>query len=160
MRTRPGNFPTVRLAQLAAILCSTNQLMAKFINAEKLQDIENWLRISPSTYWQSHYDFGKDFQNGQNKMGKASFQNLATNTIVPLLVAYGKYIGEQYYYEKAMVFLEDIPAEENKITKQWKSLGLKIKTMQDSQGAIEQYNEFCQKLNCMECAVGVGIMRE
>ncbi|SOE22691.1 Protein of unknown function [Spirosomataceae bacterium TFI 002] len=160
MRTRPGNFPTVRLAQLLSFLIENKSIMSLLMDNFEIDELAKKLRVLPNSYWQRHYDFGKEQTKGKNQMGKASFYNLVINTLVPLLVAYGKYIDDQDSFEKAMSLLETIPAEENRITKTWKKLKLPIKNMQDSQGAIEQYNEFCSKLRCMECTVGVGILRK
>lgn len=160
MRTRPGNFPTIRLAQLCSFLTANKSIMSLLLDSLAIGDLEKRVRLVPSDYWQKHYDFGKEQAKKGNKMGMSSFHNLVINTLVPLLVASAKYLDNQEYFDKAIKLLETIPAEENRITKMWKSLNLPVKNMQDSQGAIEQHNEFCAKLRCMECTVGVGILRK
>ncbi|MCZ6521596.1 MAG: DUF2851 domain-containing protein, partial [Bacteroidetes bacterium] len=54
--------------------------------------------------------------------------------------------------------LEHIKAEENKILRMWKDLGIKVSTAADSQALIQLYHQFCQKKRCLECKIGVYLM--
>ncbi|MFT5885483.1 MAG: hypothetical protein ACI9IP_001943 [Arcticibacterium sp.] len=159
MRTRPANFPTVRLSQIAALMTHSKGLFSILTETSEYLDLSNFLKAKPSEYWQSHYHFGKESARKFKGMGEKSIQNLIINTAVPVLVAYGNYVDSPSFIEKAMKFLEDIPSEKNWITKFWNSEGLETKTMFDSQGSIELYNEFCQKRKCLSCGVGVEILK-
>ena len=159
MRTRPANFPTVRLSQIAALLSQSKNLFALLVETSDYISLTNFFKAKPSEYWQSHYHFGKESARKFKGIGDNSVQNLIINTAVPVLVAYGKYVDSPSFVEKAMRFLEEIPSEKNRITKFWNSEGLETKTMFDSQGSIELYNEFCQKRQCLSCGVGVAILK-
>lgn len=152
LRTRPYNFPTVRLAQVAAILNRNDNFFDVCI--------ENELRLESgvSAYWQKHYDFSKP--GGQfTGPGKESVANLRINTIVPLLAAYYQLTGNYTWFSRALKLLEDTPPEKNFITRLWSALDLKSNSAFDSQGLIEQYNELCTKKKCLQCPVGGAILK-
>ncbi|AWW00573.1 DUF2851 family protein [Arcticibacterium luteifluviistationis] len=158
MRTRPANFPTVRLSQLAALMSQSKGLFATMTSASDYKMLVSFFEAKPSIYWQKHYHFNKESAQDFKGIGKSSIHNLVINTVVPVLVAYAEQIDNQLFIENAMALLEKIPAEKNKITKFWNSLDLETKTMFDSQGSIELYNEFCMKKKCLSCGVGIGIL--
>jgi Protein of unknown function (DUF2851) len=119
LRLRPSNFPTVRLAQLAALLAIEQHLFSKILGATNCQCILELLEIEQSEYWRSHYRFGTPAKNSVPPLGSSSIQNIIINTVVPMLVAYGKIHDECSYVELATDLLHHLPAEDNKITRQW-----------------------------------------
>jgi hypothetical protein len=159
MRTRPANFPTVRLSQIAALLTQSKSLFSTLTESSDFKSLVKYFEAKTSDYWQKHYHFGKESSRDFKGIGVSSIHNLIINTAVPVLVAYAKQIDNHELVEKALAFLEEIPAEKNRITKFWNNIDLETKTMFDSQGSIELYNEFCQKKKCLSCGVGIGILR-
>ncbi|WP_462251414.1 DUF2851 family protein [Ekhidna sp.] len=157
-KLRPSNFPTVRLAQLASLLHLQPQLFDFLIKTESIVEINKKLKISVSCYWQTHYDFGKVRKRPFQKLGKASLNAIIVNSVIPLLAAYAKYVGEQKYMDKAIALLEALPFEDNRITKQWKALGLEFSTAFDSQALIHLYKNYCLKRRCLHCNFGVEIL--
>ncbi len=158
MRTRPSNFPTVRLAELASILSGTENLFAKLIESEEAGELRKLFQRPVSDYWQTHYSCGKQSSKRLRGLGVSSASNLVVNTAVPLMVAYSKYMDDESYLEKAVGLLEGIGAEKNRITESWSGMGLPLKTMADSQGSIELFNEFCKQKRCTSCGIGVAIL--
>jgi hypothetical protein len=61
--------------------------------------------------------------------------------------------------ERATGFLENINAENNHILRMWEDLGLKVKTAFDSQALIELYNNFCTPHKCLQCTIGISIVK-
>jgi hypothetical protein len=159
LRLRPANFPTVRIAQFASLLYISKNIFSQVISAASFSSVLKLLAVNQSTYWISHYRFGKKAKGSVPSIGESSIQNIVINTVAPLLVAYGKYKDEQSFIDKAIELLQQLPAEQNKITRTWNSLGLKVKTAFDSQALIELYNNFCQKRQCLNCSVGVSILK-
>jgi hypothetical protein len=158
MRTRPANFPTIRLSQIAALMGQAKSLFSVLTEEQDFKQLTAFFEAKPSLYWQKQYHFGKKSANTFKGIGKSSIHNLIINTAVPVLVAYAKYIDNHIFMEKAMSFLEQIPAEKNRITQFWNTLDIETKTMYDSQGSIELYNEFCMKKKCLSCGVGIGVL--
>lgn len=159
LRLRPANFPTVRLAQFARFIHENANLFSVLIHLENVKSLANILKVKQSEYWTEHYVFGKKAEGKVPTLGNASVENVVINTVVPLLVAYANQKDNRDYLEKAIRLLEEISAEENNITKHWQSMGLKIKSAFDSQASIEWHNHFCLAKKCLECNVGVDILR-
>ncbi|MEA5458773.1 DUF2851 family protein [Arcicella sp. LKC2W] len=160
LRLRPANFPTVRLAQFAKFIHQNANLFSVLIHLDKVKSLAKILKVKQSDYWIEHYVFGKKSEGKVPTLGNSSVENVVINTVVPLLVAYANQKDNRDYLEKAIGLLEEIAAEENNITKHWQSMGLKIKTAFDSQASIEWYNHFCLTKKCLECNVGVDILRK
>jgi hypothetical protein len=159
LRLRPANFPTLRIAQLASILYSQKNLLSTFIETDSYPKLLNVFAASPSAYWQSHYHFAKKSKGFVPDLGESSKQNLLINSVVPLLVAYSKAKDDSRLMERAVEILQHLPAEGNKITKLWTGLGISVKSAFDSQALIEQYNNLCQKRQCLNCAVGASLLK-
>ncbi|HLO46664.1 MAG TPA: DUF2851 family protein [Leadbetterella sp.] len=160
LRTRLGNFPTVRISQLAAILNQSQGLFSLFLEDANKQNIEKSLQVMPSAYWREHYDFDKKSQFSLHGIGKSSVENLLINTSVQLLAFYSEKTDNYSYFEKAIKILEEIKPEQNFITKIWQNLGFSCASAFDSQALIEQYNNFCSQKKCTQCAIGVEILKK
>ncbi len=159
LRLRPANFPTIRIAQMAAILFSQRNLFSRLLEASTIEEITNMFQHPPSVYWQTHYRFGQPANKTTETIGKSSIENVIINSVVPVLAAYSQAKDDQQMMDKALLWLEQVAAEENKITRLWQELGLKVTSAFDSQALIEQYNNMCQKRNCLNCAVGAILIR-
>lgn len=160
LRTRPANFPTVRIAQLAKLITSEYSLFSLFIETKKFKHLLESLKIQQSEYWQKHYHFNKEASQSLKGLGKDSAENIIINTVIPLLVIFSQKADNQLLMERVIGFLENLPAEENKITTIWESLGMKISNAFDSQAGIELYNTFCTQKKCLQCNIGVEILRK
>lgn len=159
LRLRPANFPTLRIAQLAALIHRKKFLFSSFLSLEKPEEIVSLLETKPSAYWQEHYHFNKTSKHEGN-LGKDSLHNILINSVVPLLVGYAELRNEQSYVERAVALLEVLPAEDNKITRLWKdSMNLSIKNAFDSQACLELYTHFCSERKCLLCPVGVSLLK-
>lgn len=159
LRTRPSNFPSIRLQQFASVInCSRSFFLDFVLNAQK-GNIIKILQILPSKYWQTHYDFDKKSKVLLKGIGNSSIDNILINTTVSLLVTYSFTTGLPEYFERAVKILEELKPEKNTIIKKWENLGLKIKSSFDSQAVIEQYNEFCLKKRCLQCSIGSSILK-
>ena len=159
LRLRPANFPTVRLAQLAALVQQQSSLFSLFINVENTSQLALAFQAKQSSYWQTHYQIGKAANGKVAALGRTSVENILVNTVVPLLVAYSQAKDNRNLLDKALQLLENLPAEQNHITEKWNNLGLKVKSSFDSQAVIELYNEFCTPKKCLNCSIGVSLVR-
>lgn len=159
-KLRPGNFPTVRLSQLASLLHHHSKLFALLTETEDIKYIKKALLTPVSTYWRTHYDFGKMRKKTTVSIGTKSFENILINTVAPLLAAYSKHTAQQQYMDRAIHLLESLPLERNRIVSKWDSLNLNLKNAFDSQAAIELYRSYCQKRRCLQCNVGVELLNK
>ena len=105
-----------------------------------------------------HYQFGKAYKDQKNSLGRESVDNIIINVIAPVLVAYGKSKDDQMFVDRAVCILQAIPAESNRIIRQWKMLGMEVKTGFDSQAMVELFNNFCLKRRCLDCNIGTSLV--
>lgn len=159
LRLRPGNFPTLRIAQLAALIYSHRNIFSKFLETEDASSLNKIFETSPSVYWKTHYQFEKKAKQTVPPLGSSSIDNLIINVVVPLWIAYGLQKDLQNFMDRSINVLQQLSAEQNAITKRWKVLGLKSKNAHDSQALIEQYNNFCKRRKCLQCVIGNSLLK-
>jgi len=159
LHMRPGNFPTLRLAQLAMLVYESSHLFSKIKEAASVTEIKKWFDVTANDYWHYHYRFGENSSFKKKKLGTAMIDNIIINTIAPMLFAYGNYHNEEKYKQKALQWLEETSAESNSITKGFQQLKIENKNAFDSQALIELKNEYCDKKKCLDCAVGNAILK-
>lgn len=158
LRLRPGNFPTVRLAQFAGFVQKNARSFDRFIHFADSQELRSFFDFQPSNYWQKHYDFSKKSKKINLGIGKSSVDLILINTVVPLLAAYARYTDCYAYMEKAVGLLQEIKPEKNHIIRKWETLQLKVNNAFESQSLIELRNEFCLKKKCLSCKIGVSLI--
>jgi hypothetical protein len=157
MRTHPANFPTVRIAQLGSFLYGRTGLFNLITSTYSVKEITGMFDNLKNSYWINHYDFGKKSPR-KNSLGKSSIHGLIINTCMPILGAYSLQMDDPGFNERAINLLSQIPAEDNKITRMWESLGVIINNAGDSQALIHLSNNYCIKKNCLNCMVGMKLL--
>ena len=159
LRMRPGNFPTIRLAQLAMLIHHSEHLFSKIKETNSLKDVKKWLDITANDYWHYHYRFDEPSLFKKKNLGQAMGDNILVNTICTMLFAYGHFHKEQKYKDRALQWLEEITAESNAVTKGFQQVGLQNTNARDSQALIELKNEYCSKKRCLDCAIGNALLK-
>ncbi|WP_439585512.1 DUF2851 family protein [Dyadobacter bucti] len=158
-RLRPAGFPTVRLAQLAQFLNNEGSLFTELVYAGSFAELRGKFHLEQSAYWKSHYLFGKKSRSSVPSMGKDAAHLLIINAAVPLLVAYSKQKQRHELLDKAVYWLSEIEAENNRITREWNTLGIRVTNAADSQALLEWHNLYCTPRRCLECTVGAALVR-
>ena len=158
-RLRPANFPTIRIAQLSAVLHSLKNLFSSFLGAQSLPELRHILRPAPSVYWQDHFLFGEAVKTKSAALGLQSADILVINVVAPILSAYSIYVDDQSYMNQAIALFESIKPEKNSIIKRWEAVEITPSSAADSQGLIELYNSFCLNKNCLSCNIGASILK-
>ncbi|MCU0420543.1 MAG: DUF2851 family protein [Cyclobacteriaceae bacterium] len=159
LRLRPANFPTVRLAQLAALLPTLPSLFSFLVEVSDIRALKDRVSVSPSAYWQTHYRFGVKAAAANVRMGEDSVVNIAINTVAPLLAAYSQHTDDQTYLDRALEWLPQLRAESNRITRLWAQAGLRAQHAFDSQAQLELYHHFCLQRHCLNCAIGGYLLK-
>ncbi|MGI4805489.1 MAG: DUF2851 family protein [Janthinobacterium lividum] len=160
LRLRPSNFPTIRLAQFAALMHRNNRFLAEIIQTENVKNIDaSFIGINPSAYWLEHYQFGKSSKPILKTLGTSSVENILINTVAVFLFAFGNENQVEIHRHKALQLLENLPCESNIIISNFISAGIKVSSAANSQSLIELKNEFCDKKRCLECAIGHKLLK-
>ncbi len=161
LRMRPANFPSVRLAQLAMLVHHSSHLFSKINEIDLVTDVKQLFNVTANDYWHYHYQLDVLLQDKKPKvLGNQMVQNIIINTIIPVLFAYGIYHNEQLYKDKAIQWLQQLPAEKNTITERWKQLGISHQNAFDSQSLLQLTKLYCNKHECLKCAVGNKLLRQ
>ena len=161
LRMRPQNFPTMRLAQFAALIVKANHLFSKVMEISNVSELRALFENLPvNDYWKKHYHFRKDAVVVSNQPGKPSVDNILLNTVALFLFAYGKHAGTQFYVSRAIKLLESLPPEENAIADKFTSAGVKIDNAFASQGILQLKKQYCDAKKCLSCGIGIKILRQ
>ena len=158
-KLRPPNFPTIRLSQLASLYHERQHLFSKIIKAKNRKEIDDILnKVKASDYWDNHFNFGKiSTAIGEKKLTKEFVDLILINAILPLKYLYHKNSDEEIL-DEIIQFYENIPAEKNSITDQWKNLKVEPKNALQTQALLYHYRNFCLKKNCLQCSIGLQLM--
>jgi hypothetical protein len=159
LRLRPGNFPHVRLAQLAWLYHSRQSLFSRIMEAETLDEAKRLLMAQTSPYWESHFTFKKESPRHEKPVGDTALNLMIINTVIPFLYSYGLHKGSELLCDRATRFLEALKAEDNYIIRQWRGAGLSVNTAADSQALIQLRKEYCDKRDCLRCRFGYEFLK-
>ena len=158
-KVRPANYPTIRIAQLAALVITYPHIFSFFSEIENRKEALDKLDVLQSDYWCTHYAIDKKLSKRLGGLTKKSKENIIVNTAIPFLAALAKYKDDSAYLDRALNLLSAMKAESNHITELWKSLGWNVSSAFDSQGLIQLHNAYCLPKKCIECNIGISLVR-
>ncbi|MDH8701178.1 hypothetical protein M2138_000517 [Dysgonomonadaceae bacterium PH5-43] len=154
LRMRPGNFPYVKLVQLASIIRQSPRLFSKILDLKDLNEMQFLFTTDIHKYWNTHYNFGKPSVDQVKTLGLSSVNILIINTVVPILFAYGRHTNNENYIDSALKLLDLIRPESNYIVKAFTKYGVAVNNAGDSQALIQLQREYCEKKKCIFCRIG------
>jgi hypothetical protein len=161
MRMRPVNFPTLRLAQFAALINISNHLFSKILIEEDIGRIISMFDNLPvKKYWYTHYRFDAETPHFSPMLGMQSINNILINTVVAFIMAYGKMTGSSYHINRSLDLLEKVPSETNSITRCFKELGVVSENAFFSQSLIQLKKAYCDRKKCLSCGIGIKLLKE
>ena len=155
---RPDNFPTIRLAQLAMLYHKGQNLFSRIIVAKTVTALHQLFEITITDYWQTHYQFDKESPKKKKQFSKSFIDLLVINTIVPIQFAYAKSQGKEVS-ESLLALLREVPAEKNVIIEKFSNFGIKGNNAFETQSLLQLKNEYCNKSKCLQCAVGIQLLK-
>lgn len=159
MRLRPSNFPTIRIAQFAALVYQSSHLFSKLLSIDSIKQFTQLFDVNVSDYWTSHFHFDKKSPDRTKRLGKTAIQLIAINTLIPFLFVYGKSRNDQTLIERSIKLLEQLPGENNGIIRKWENLGLSTRTAFNTQALIQLKTSYCNHKKCLDCSIGNNLLR-
>lgn len=156
-RLRPLNFPTIRLSQLANVYHSHVSLFSKTVETNNLSEFYALFGVTTSPFWNTHYTFQKTSNYSSKKVTKAFIDLLLINTILPLKFCYAKHQGKACT-EAILSLVSTINSEKNTIVKGFGQLEYKPKSALQSQALIQLKTEYCNRHQCLKCAIGNSLL--
>jgi hypothetical protein len=156
LRMRPGNFPTIRLVQLAALISGNAFLLDELLSCSDLGEARKLLNASPSDYWNQHYRPGVPGLQKSKRIGRQAIDLLILNTVIPLFFAYGKLRSNPLLQQRALDWLAMLPPEKNSVVDGWsrQSIGIKAMSSAESQGLVYLKKNYCDHKKCLSCRIG------
>jgi hypothetical protein len=158
MRLRPINFPTLRLAQFAALINTIPGLFRKILETENLPSLVKIFSVQPSVYWDTHYKFGAVSAVRKKILGEESSRTLLINTVIPVIFLYGHKRDDDKLKTRAIEFLSHLPPEKNAVITRWEKAGVRAGSALDTQALLQVWASYCQPKQCLRCMVGSRII--
>lgn len=158
-RLRPAGFPTVRLAQFAALLHQSAQLFSRVLEARNTAETEQIFQAGVSDYWLTHFRFDKSSVRRAKPLSGEFVHLLLINTVAPFLFHYGRAKGRANFQDRALQLLEDLPPEANTVVDAWAARGQDARTAAQTQALLHLKSHYCDAKRCLECAIGNAILR-
>ena len=155
---RPDNFPTIRLSQLANLYHTHQNLFSKISTLLSLKNSAQVFQIGVSPYWENHYQFDKESPIKKKMLSKSFIDLLLVNTIIPLQFAFAKSQGKEIT-EDLINLLNGLNPEKNAIIDKFSSFGIVSKNAFDTQSLLQLKKEYCNKSRCLECALGLELVK-
>jgi hypothetical protein len=158
LRLRPANFPTVRIAQLAALFQRKGAFFRWFSNQSETIELKT-MNVLPSEYWQTHYNFGTESNSKSKRIGTTMAQNILINAVAPFLFVSAHREAKTELQDRSLAILQQLDAEKNVKVNVFADLGLEVRNAAESQALIELKTNFCDHRKCLTCSIGATILK-
>jgi hypothetical protein len=157
-KLRPDNFPTIRLAQIAMLYHLQENLFTKIISDNNNKELYNLFNLEVSDYWKTHYLFDKLSTMKQKRLSKKFIDLLVINVLVPIQFVYAKKQGKDVL-ENCINILSELPNESNTIISKFSTFGVKSDSAFNSQALLHLKNEYCNSKKCLNCDIGLSLLK-
>lgn len=158
-KTRPVNFPTIRLSQLAHLFNRSQSLYHLLEQYPGKEELHAFFHVGTHTYWETHFKFDVSAHKAMKPLGKVAFHSIVINTIAPFLFFTYSRNGHQPLKDYAVDLLTGLEAEANRKTALFTELGMKAANALESQAQTELYDVFCSEKACLRCNVAEFLLK-
>ena len=158
MRMHPGNFPTIRIAQFAALIHHSQGLFTLVTEANNLDELKQLFRLTASGYWDNHYSFNKSSVTRKKVFGDQIFTLMVINVVVPFYFLFGDNQNKLILKDRALEILEQLPAESNRLISRWAQAGIVAENALESQALLQLQHHYCEQRRCLDCTIGHKII--
>lgn len=158
MRSRPANFPSIRLAQFARMISERGSIFSRVLDFQSIGELVDLFSVAADDYWIGHYRFDIASKKRPKSLGKDSIHRILINCVLPFLFYYA---GERELFdlrERVIEVFFALPAENNKITRKWAEIGMPNDNAGQSQGLLELKSKHCDQHFCLRCPAGTHIL--
>ena len=156
----PSGFPTIRIAQFAALIYASSSLLSKTLDAKSVDELIQLFTVTASDYWQSHYRFGVATEKTSKRtLGKQAVVSLLINTVLPFLFAYSRWNNDELLRNRVVNFYEKLDLEINTIIRKYTDLRSDFTNSLHSQALIQLHNNYCLQKQCLHCGIGLHLLK-
>ncbi|MDQ7916114.1 DUF2851 family protein [Mesonia sp. MT50] len=159
-RLRPPNFPSIRLAQLAFIYATSQNIFLKLMQLKTRKEIHALFKVEVSDYWKNHFNFGKESKSSAKVLSPGFIDLLIINTIVPLKFHFAS-LKSNSATEECFSLLNELPKEKNATIEKFNELRPKMATSAlESQALLHLKPNYCDQNKCLHCAIGLSLLKK
>ncbi|WP_339837839.1 DUF2851 family protein [uncultured Flavobacterium sp.] len=158
-KLRPDNFPTIRLAQLAMLYHSKQTLFVELILAKTKEEIYAIFNNATSDYWINHYNFDSQSINKVKKISHSFIDLIIINTLIPLKFLYARANGKDTI-EELIDLIQMVKSEKNSTVEKFAFFKIKSKNAFESQALLQLKNEYCNNKKCLQCEIGLTLLKK
>lgn len=163
-RLRPANFPTLRIAQAAALLRQPKGILAKsplaalqsaVATSHPVKALRELFEVELHPFWSNHVRLEKRSSKRRPRIGKNRIDALIVNVALPALLSADPDRAETY-----IEILEQFPPADDEVTRRFGALGSPPQTAADSQAYHQLYRTRCMEARCLSCTIGRRLLEE
>ncbi|SEB73048.1 Protein of unknown function [Tenacibaculum sp. MAR_2009_124] len=158
-RMRPSNFPTIRIAQLAALILKYPDLFSRIIKVNELHKFYELFSVQVDEFWKEHYTFETSSKKSNKFTTKSMINLLVINVIVPMKFVFMKNSGE-FNSEEVLTVLKRMGPEQNNIISKFSENQLVSTNALHSQALIELKTSYCDRARCLDCVIGCYLLKK
>lgn len=81
-----SEFPTIRIAQFAALIHHSSHLFSKIISSQNPDELIKLFKVTASTYWDTHYTFQKSTAQLKKNIGKTAIETSLSTPLFHLFL--------------------------------------------------------------------------
>lgn len=156
-KLRPDNFPTIRLAQLAAWYYRNKNNLQQILTIKNISELYDLFKIEISPYWQTHYVFDKESRSKRKALTSNFVDLLVINSVIPFLYVYHRSLDKPFA-DQVFTLLEQMKPEKNQVIERYIRAGFVADNALDSQVLLHLKKQYCDRKRCLNCQVGTAIL--
>ena len=160
LRLMPPSFPTIRFSQLAMLYHLQPNLFSKILKAKNIQELKSLFEnVKTSDFWENHYTFEKASEEKiEKKLSDDFIEILLINAVLPIIYTYFKNINPEKT-DQVLEFYKNLSPEKNSIISSWKKLNVKFSSALETQAFLYHHKHLCSYKNCLNCNIGLKILK-
>lgn len=160
-RLRPPSFPDLRIAQCSRFLAAHAGLFSTILETSDVRGLKALFTFEMSPFWQKHYKLIKQGAAHNPLPGKDFQERFIINALVPFLFLYGRQKGLDQHVQHAFLLLEQLPFENNKVTLDFKQMGIPVGiAAHQSQALLQLKKQYCDTKACLRCTIGNYLLKQ
>ena len=161
LRLMPPSFPTIRFSQLAMLYHLQPNLFSKILKAKNIQELKSLFeKVKTSDFWENHYTFEKTSEEKiEKKLSDDFIEILLINAVLPIIYTYFKNINPEKT-DQVLDFYKNLNPEKNSIISSWKKLNVKFSSALETQAFLYHHKHLCSYKNCLNCNIGLKILKD
>ena len=154
------SFPTVRIMQLATLYAHYQNLFMYLMGSREIGKLRMVFKeLDYPDFWKNHFTLEKESSvHSLKTISDEMVDRIIINVIIPIKYVYAMERGSDVS-EELIEWLHQLPPEKNTVIQNFSKLGIKAGSAFESQALLELKKHFCNEKKCLNCALGLQILK-